>query len=125
MFTVIPLNIVVTLFNPLSIIPFVTGVIFILAGLSMQKWPPGKINWFYGYRTGSSMKSQERWDFAQRHSAREMIRAGLLMVPVGLLGGVLSLKPAVLAFASLPVTLVFFGVMIYRTETALKERFGK
>jgi hypothetical protein len=71
------------------------------------------------------MKSQERWDFAQRHSAKEMIRAGLLMVPVGLFGGWLPLKPVMLAFASIPVTLVFFGIMVFRTEAALKANFGK
>jgi uncharacterized membrane protein len=111
--------------NPWVIILVLTGALTTVFGYIFLKYPPKRINWFYGYRTGSSMKSQERWDFAQRHSAREMIRAGLLMVPVGLFGGVLSLKPVVLAFASIPVTLVFFGIMIYRTETALKERFGK
>ena len=111
--------------NPWVVILVLTGVLTAIFGYIFLQYPPKRINWFYGYRTSSSMKNQERWDFAQRHSAREMIRAGLLMIPAGLFGGVLPLKPVVLAFASIPVTLVFFGIMIGRTETALKEKFGK
>lgn len=111
--------------NPWVIILVTTGVLIAIFGYVFLKFPPKRINWFYGYRTSSSMKSQERWDFAQGHSAREMIRTGLLMVPAGLLGGWLSLKPVVLAFISIPVILVFTGTMIFRTERALKKKFGK
>ena len=111
--------------NPWVIIFVFTGLLTLIFGYIFQRFPPRRINWFYGYRTSTSMKSQERWDFAQKHSAREMIRTGFLMIPVGLLGSWFSLKPVVSAFMSLPVTLVFFGVMIFRTEQALKEKFGK
>lgn len=30
------------------------------------KFPPKKINGVYGYRTSSSMKSQQNWDYAQK-----------------------------------------------------------
>lgn len=111
--------------NPWVIILVATGLVTAIFGYIFLKHPPKKINWFYGYRTTSSMKSQERWDFAQGYSAREMIRTGLYMVAAGLLGGWLALKPVVSAFLSLPVTLLFFGIMIFRTERALRERFGK
>ena len=111
--------------NPWVIILVITGLLTVLFGYIFLKYPPKRINWFYGYRTSSSMKNQERWNFAQKHSAREMIRSGFLMVPVGLLGSWLPLKPVVSAFISIPVTLVFFGAMIFRTERALKEKFGK
>ena len=111
--------------NPWVIILVVTGIVTAVFGYIFLKYPPREINWFYGYRTNSSMKSQQRWDFAQAYSAREMIRAGLYMIPTGLLGGWLTLKPVVSAFLSIPVTLLFFGVVIFRTERALRENFGK
>ena len=47
------------------------------------------------------------------------------MIAAGLLGSWLPLKPVVSAFISIPVTLVFYGVMIFLTEKALKEKFGR
>lgn len=111
--------------TPWLIILVLTGALTAIFGFIFLKFPPKRINWFYGYRTGSSMRSQERWDFAQAHAAGGMIRTGTLMVPVGVLGIWLPFKPVVAAFLSIPVTLVFFAVLIYRTEKALKEKFGK
>lgn len=107
------------------IILVVTGLLLVLFGYIFLKYPPKRINWFYGYRTSSSMKSQERWDFAQRHSARGMMRVGLYMLLAGLFGGWLPFRPVVQAFLAIPVMLVFMAVLIYRTEKALKEQFGK
>jgi uncharacterized membrane protein len=111
--------------NPWMIILVITGFLTVVFGFIFLRFPPKRINWFYGYRTSSAMKSQERWDFAQEHSARGMIQAGILMIPTGLLGIWLPLTPVVAAFLSIPAMLLFFGVLIYRTEKALKERFGK
>ena len=55
--------------NPLFLIPVMTGVIFIVAGWIMMKFPPKDINSLYGYRTKNSMKNKERWAFAQKYSA--------------------------------------------------------
>ena len=49
--------------------PFLTGLIFFFAAIIMYYYPPKEINSLYGYRTSSSMKSEERWDFAQRFSS--------------------------------------------------------
>ena len=46
----------------------VLGLIFMFGGAVMFRFPPKEINYFYGYWTKSSMKSQYRWDFAQKHS---------------------------------------------------------
>ena len=55
--------------NPLTLILILTGFIFYVAGLIQAKYPPKKINHFYGYRTSTSMRSQEIWDFSQQYSA--------------------------------------------------------
>ena len=58
--------------------PQLVGVLIYLAGMLMQKFPPKKINGFYGYRTLSSMKNQQIWEVANRYSAKVMARRGIL-----------------------------------------------
>ena len=45
------------LINPLTLILGVTGLIFYVAGYIQFKYPTKKINYFYGYRTKTSMRS--------------------------------------------------------------------
>lgn len=47
---------------PLPSILFLSGGIFYLVALVLSKFSPKKINYFYGYRTKASMKSQESWN---------------------------------------------------------------
>ena len=54
------------------------GILFILAGAILYVFPPKKINGLYGYRTGSSMKNQQKWDFAQKYSSKIMMLTGLI-----------------------------------------------
>ncbi|MFC1562738.1 SdpI family protein [candidate division KSB1 bacterium] len=109
--------------NPLFIIPITTAPIFIIAGLIGQKFPPKKINGLYGYRTSNSMKSQERWDFAQRYSAREMIKWGLLMALIGFIGLIIELKAGIEVAIGLGIVILFVIILIIRTEKELKTRF--
>ena len=111
------------LITPWSIVLGITGGLFIVFGYVLRRYPPRKINWFYGYRTSSSMKNQERWDFAQRYAAKEMIRQGFWMVLVGILGSWLPLPPVLSAFLTIPVMFLLIGLLIYRTEKALKDTF--
>ena len=50
---------------------FLSGGIFYLVALVLSKFPPKKINYFYGYRTKASMKSQESWNFAQNYTSKK------------------------------------------------------
>ena len=58
---------------PLPSILFLSGGIFYLVALVLSKFPPKKINYFYGYRTKASMKSQESWNFAQNYTSKNEI----------------------------------------------------
>ena len=58
--------------NPLFLILTLSGGIFLLAGYIQFRFPPKKINHLYGYRTSTSMRSQECWDFAQTFSAKNV-----------------------------------------------------
>lgn len=54
------------------------GIVFIVAGVTLYVFPPKKINGLYGYRTQTSMQSQQKWDFAQTYSAKIMMLTGLI-----------------------------------------------
>jgi len=81
----------------------------------------------YGYRSGSSMKSQQRWDFAQKFSSKEMMRTGLFMVILST--GIYFLEIRINEIAALITSLAFIiltvSFMIIRTEKSIRKKFGK
>ena len=53
--------------------------IFILVlFLIVKKFPPKKINWWYGYRTARSMQNDEIWKVAQEYASKKSIQLALL-----------------------------------------------
>lgn len=106
-----------------------TGVVFVICGVVMMYFPPKKINPFYGYRTARACKNQRNWDFAQRHSARMIVLAGIgnvvvsgavfaVFVRVGFCDSVLGHACAALQLGlSIPTVLL----AIVPTEIALKR----
>ena len=53
--------------------------IFILVlFLIIKKFPPKKINWWYGYRTSRSMQNEEIWKIAQKYASKKSIQLALL-----------------------------------------------
>lgn len=110
--------------NHLFIIGLGFGLIAIIAGTHLLKYPPKNINYFYGYRTKRSMKSQEAWKFAQSYSAKIFIRGGFFFILLGIIGLLLNFHQNVnLAFGlgSLFLFCIFF---IYKTEKQLKQNFS-
>jgi uncharacterized membrane protein len=107
--------------HPLFIIPSLTGWIFIITGAFMIKSPPKRINSLYG--TLNSMKSQERWDFAQIYSAKVMVKWGGTLVLISLLGTINIINPIVRLVIG--IGLLIGTIPILRgTEKAMKDRFG-
>lgn len=109
--------------NPLFIIPFLGGVIFILAGFVQLKFPPKKINSLYGYRTKSSMKSNERWDFAQKLSAGEMMKSGGLLAVSSLLVFVTNFGDSINLIIGLALMLATVPLLLLRVERKIKKKF--
>lgn len=99
------------------------GLIFYIAGWLLANRPPKEINALYGYRTTRSMSSQERWDFAQKHSAGGMQRAGILFFILALLSYFLPLEFPWNLLLFLAILLGFVFWLFYRTERVLKQRF--
>ncbi|MGC1473122.1 MAG: SdpI family protein [Psychroserpens sp.] len=110
--------------NPLFLIPATSGLIFIIAGLIMSQFPPKKINAFYGYRTNSSMKNQEQWDFSQTYAAKEMAKLGSLLLMSGVLGFVFHTNDKTEMVIGMGLMILMVVILLIRVEKAIKKEFN-
>lgn len=109
--------------NNLLELPLLCGIIFMLAGMAVYVFPPKNINFLYGYRTSTSMKSQEHWTFAQRFAAIKIIQASILLMVSSFLGLVLKIERQTEVFVGMALTLLAVLFILYTTEKALKNKF--
>lgn len=107
------------------VIPVVTGIGFIVTGLLMLKYPAKRITWIYGYRSRSAMKNQERWNFAQIRAAREFIRTGVILIPIGLSGYIFSLNIVTSLIIGIIIVVIALIIFKIRVETGLKKKFDR
>lgn len=110
--------------NPLFNICFSVGLIFIAAGFVMFRFPPKKINSLYGYRTKSSMKNLERWNFAQKFSAKEMIKLGFFLMLTSLLALITNFNSTINLIIGLSLTLGGLIILFTKVEKAINIKFG-
>ena len=101
------------------------GLIFYIAAWIQAKYPPKKINHFYGYRTKTSMKSQEIWDFAQQYSAEKLKRCGLFLILIGIASAVFSMNGMVIFWVGLSIVVLAPIYTIIQVEKKLKEKFTR
>lgn len=104
-------------------LPLLVGGIFLITGLITMKFPPKKINGLYGYRTKNSMKSQERWDLAQRTASNLMIRYGVIMLVSSPIFTIVEVQPWVQSTFSIALLILLSGLLILKTEKTLKNSF--
>lgn len=104
---------------------FLAGIIFSVAGIIQYVFRPKEINSLYGYRTRTSMESNERWHFAQKYSAVKMITVGLFMLVVSMLPLVVEMNETVQMIIQSGIILLNIAYLFYATEKALKTRFPK
>jgi len=107
------------LINPLSVV----SIVFIIVGLITFKFPPKTINGLYGYRTKSSMKNQETWDFAQVYSSKKIITIGFIML-------ILSINFIVIDFSNTQIVIIGLIIIAFsvaylflKTENAIRAAF--
>ncbi|KEY19005.1 SdpI family protein [Kaistella antarctica] len=110
--------------NALFNICFPVGLIFIFAGLLMFYLPPKKINSLYGYRTTSSMKNQDRWNFAQRLSAIEMLKLGAFLMLTSLLPLFTNFSNSLSLIIGVSLTLIGLTLLFVKVEKAIKRKFS-
>ncbi|NKI28170.1 SdpI family protein [Arenibacter sp. 6A1] len=104
----------------------VTGSIGLIGGMIFKKNPPKKINWWYGYRTKRSMENQEKWDYAQKIGAENMMKYSSIPFLTTILGFLIDIQNIVLSFGIVMIsTLLWAFFSIYKTETKLKSKFDK
>lgn len=111
--------------NTLGLILTSGGLIFLLVGWIQHRFPPKKINHFYGYRTSTSMQNLEVWNFAQRYSAQKMMRVGLGIAALGIVAWLLDFRSVGAIWIALCVLIVFPFVMMLKVEAVLKKRFPR
>lgn len=104
--------------NPMLLM---VGIIFIAVGLILYFFPPKKINGLYGYRTSSSMESQEKWDFAQKYSAKIMAIIGLFLIPISFYRPYIRLDEDQHTILGIFILLMTMIVMIVIVEKKLKK----
>ncbi|NBJ88978.1 SdpI family protein [Acutalibacter sp. 1XD8-36] len=91
---------------------------------------PKKINPVLGYRTAMSMKNQDTWEFAHRHSGRIWKICGLILLPVTVVPmlfvidgdeGIVGTVGGIVCGVQLAVLIG----SIFPTERALRKNFDK
>ncbi|MDI1317564.1 SdpI family protein [Flavobacterium sp.] len=107
----------------IGIISFLTGIIFTIAALILYCFPPKKINYLYGYRTPSSMKNQQVWDFSQKYSAIKMLQIGLLLIAVSFINVVITISEKQETILGIGLLIAGCIYMFMVTESAIKKNF--
>ena len=111
--------------NPLTLILGVTGIIFYVAGYIQFKHPPKKTNPLYGYRTKTSMRSQEIWDFSQTFSAKKIQQLGVYLFFGGILAYFMNIDQFFAMWTGISLITTLPILMIFQIEKELKRRFPK
>lgn len=106
--------------------PQAVGVIMIIVGFVQKYYPPKRINNWYGYRTATSQKSKEIWDYAQIYSANLVMKYGIIAIVIGLL--LSAVTPPKYEIVMI-MTTIFSGMgiavtMMVKTENHLKKKFN-
>ena len=90
----------------------------------MLMFPPKTINKIYGYRTESSMKTQESWSFAQNFASKKMIQVGLFLCCASFIGLVIvpsKKSELILGIGLTTISTIFIFISV---ETILNKKFG-
>ncbi len=98
-------------------------IFMLLVSFIFMKFPPKKMNYFYGYRTRRSMANQQIWRVANEYSAKLMVKITLISFAL----------PPVLYFLypqlNLLITIIIHTVMLlstlYFTEKLLNKDFDR
>lgn len=111
----------------MGLMVLLSPVSYYILGKIMVKKPQ---NDYFGYRTSRAMQSEESRAFAQKYSARLMIRYGKVSFFLSLLAYLPSFQMSEAGFALYGVVLVIVQSFIaffimYQTEKALKARFNE
>ncbi|MHB1922650.1 MAG: SdpI family protein [Chitinophagaceae bacterium] len=63
------------------------GIIFLIMGRMILRFPPKNMKNIFGYRTYLSSRNEETWKEGNRYAARFSIKLALILIPIGLFLG--------------------------------------
>lgn len=100
-----------------------TSLILVGFGIYWQRFPPKKINYFYGYRTRRSMANQEIWNYSNALGALMFIYLGAL----SLLGTLVfyMVVPEWSVFTNIFLVLVGLAIGMFWCETQISKKFDR
>ncbi|MBA5791292.1 SdpI family protein [Flavobacterium sp. xlx-214] len=110
-----------TILNYCNQMILLMGLLFAIAGGIMYVFPPKKINSLYGYRTASSMKNQQKWDFSQTYSAKLLFILGIVLIVVSFFKVVIKTSEETDVILGVALPLIGVITMIVVVEKALKK----
>ena len=110
-------------------------LLYLVLGIFLWKHTPKKMHGGLGWRTRRAQQSWETWEFANSYAGKNLFVLGIILSVVSIvLAIVFSLlhlewfdQIVVMSITMLVMPLIqvgLFGVIIYRVEHKLKERFG-
>lgn len=106
-------------------VAFISGFFFLIVSVVSYFYPPKKINAWIGYCTAASLRSQERWDFAQKFSSLVRIKSSLVLITASLTGYLLPQGEYFRTFGSLMMIILWVRYMTVITDRELNRRFSK
>lgn len=109
--------------NDLFLMSIIFGAISVVTGFILLKFPPKDVNFLYGYRTKNSMKSKERWDFAQTYSAKLMLKGGCFYLVLGVFSLFFSFSQVINVGIGMGTLLLGCVLLIIKTEKSIKQKF--
>lgn len=109
----------------------IIGIVITFIAVIFNKFPPKKINMWNGYRSETSVESQEAWDAAQKYSSKLMLIEGIILIILGVIFGVMSAKMEnkikniiLISFVAIVIPVVFIWLIV-ATEIYLYKNFNK
>lgn len=101
---------------------FLASSLVILAiAIIFQKYPPAKINNWYGYRTKRSMRDQASWDFANAYSSDLMLKYTIVLIAIQIICLLLDTSELISSVVHIGGTLVVVLLPILFTERMLRK----
>lgn len=102
----------------------IAGIIFLAMGTLIRAFPPTSMKGIFGYRTLLSTRNADTWKEANRFAAGFSIRLGLMLIPFGLVIGILF-KLQNQAFYMITVATVAVAALLLlgNTEWHLSQTF--
>ena len=106
--------------NPIIYVLTTNGLLFLLS-IIFWKFPPRKINNWYGYRTFKAMQNEDIWNFANNTFNKNLLMYAGFSCIAGMVFASFSIKeltwqPMVLAMLSIVVSII-------KTERALNDNY--